>query len=155
MSQVHLTSSAENGLPSCHLTPSRNGKSQFGPVLVPRPAGGQIGHYRLHAVLLHVLVKNDEIVEDPHHRPIGQYRRFFVDRHARRAVEDGNSQNATRLLGEGRSVGRDRHQQRTRRCGGTQIVRHLPCLPSFLDRAPALAGRFYLSSQTSLKRQPL
>src|SRR6516162_1203584 len=41
---------------------------QLGSVLVLGPASGQIGHDRLHAVLLHVRVENDEIVEDPHHR---------------------------------------------------------------------------------------
>ena len=37
-------------------------EAQFGPVLAPRPARRQIGHDRLHAVLTHVLVEEDEVI---------------------------------------------------------------------------------------------
>jgi hypothetical protein len=60
-SQVHLTSLAVNGLPSCHLTPSRNRNGQLSPIRAPGPAGGEIGHDRLHAVLFYVLVEHDEV----------------------------------------------------------------------------------------------
>jgi len=37
-------------------------QGQVGPVLVPRPAGREIGHDRGEAVLLHVLIEHDQIV---------------------------------------------------------------------------------------------
>src|SRR5262245_51636368 len=62
-------------------------KSQLGSILVPRPTGGEIRHHRLQRVLRHILLEDDEVVEYAHHRPLGEDRRFLVDRHARRAVE--------------------------------------------------------------------
>ena len=40
---------------------------------------------RIEAVLLHILVEHHQIVEYPHHRTLGEHRRFFEDRHASRA----------------------------------------------------------------------
>src|SRR6266436_4417773 len=45
---------------------------QFSAVFVPRPIGGQIRDDRLQAVLRHVLLVEDEIVEDAHHRDLGR-----------------------------------------------------------------------------------
>src|SRR5215469_4342261 len=59
---------------------------QFGAVLVPRPIGGQIRDDRLQAVLRHVLLIQDKIVEDAHHRDLGRIGRLFEDRHAGRTV---------------------------------------------------------------------
>src|SRR5260370_42553752 len=42
-------------------------KGQLGAVLGPRPAGGEIGHNRLHIVLSDVLVEHDEVVDHLHH----------------------------------------------------------------------------------------
>ena len=67
-SQVHLTSAAVNGLPSCHLTPWRSLKVSSVPSSLHDQLVGEIGHDRLQAVLRHVLVVDDEIVEDAHHR---------------------------------------------------------------------------------------
>ena len=61
-------------------------EGQLGAVLVPCPARGELGHDRLHAVLRNVLVENDEIVEDAHHRHDDADRPLLVDRHAGRAV---------------------------------------------------------------------
>ena len=69
-SQVHLTSFAVNGLPSCHLTPWRSGNVSSVPSSSHDQLGGEIGHDRLQAVLRHVLLVHDEIVEDAHHRPL-------------------------------------------------------------------------------------
>ena len=62
-------------------------EDQFGAFLVPRPAGGQVRHNRLHAGLRHILLVHDEVIEDVHHRLLGGAGRFFEDRHARRAVK--------------------------------------------------------------------
>src|SRR5215831_10534284 len=86
-SQVHLTSRAVKGLPSCHLTPSCSLKGQPRAVLVPCPALGQLGDDRLHAILLHMLVIQDEVVEHCHYRSESENRDFLMDRHARRAVD--------------------------------------------------------------------
>src|SRR5215472_6028626 len=40
-------------------------QGQFGPVLVPRPAGRQIRHDRAEAALWNILVKHHQIVEHP------------------------------------------------------------------------------------------
>src|SRR5947209_20606903 len=40
-------------------------EGQLRPLLVPRPAGGQIRHDRGEAVLLHMLVEHHEIVDYP------------------------------------------------------------------------------------------
>jgi citrate lyase subunit beta/citryl-CoA lyase len=57
-STVHLTSAAVKGLPSCHLTLCRRGKSQLRPLLVPGPTRRQILHDRTQTVLRHVLVEH-------------------------------------------------------------------------------------------------
>jgi len=75
-------------------------QGQLGPLLAPCPAGGQIGHDRLEAVLRYVLVEHDEVVEHPHHRPLGEDGRFLADRHARCAVGNVHFQNAARFFGE-------------------------------------------------------
>ena len=75
-------------------------EGQRSPGLVPRPVAGEIGDDRGKAVLRHVLVEENEIVEDAHQRSAGRDRRFLVDRHARRAGEIGHLQNAALLLRE-------------------------------------------------------
>src|SRR6266478_4048134 len=74
-------------------------EGQPGAVLVPRPALGQFGHDRLHAVLLHVLVVQNEVVKHPHHRAQRKDGGFFVDRHAGRAVDRVGLQYAALFLG--------------------------------------------------------
>ena len=86
-SQVHLTSLAVNGLPSCHLTPWRNGKVSSVPSSLHDQPVARSGTIELQAVLLDVLIEHDEIVEHAHHRPLGVDGRLLVDRHARRAVD--------------------------------------------------------------------
>ena len=46
-----------------------------------------------------MLVKYYEIIEDPHHCPLGGYRRLLVNGHTRRVVQNGESYNASWLLG--------------------------------------------------------
>ena len=53
-------------------------QSELSPVLVPRPAGREVGDDRPHAVLRHILPVHDQIVEDAHHRPIDGARRFLM-----------------------------------------------------------------------------
>src|SRR5262245_426438 len=61
-------------------------KSERGSVLVPRPALGEIRPDRLEGVLRDMLIEEDEVVENRHHRGDGDARRLFVYRHARRAI---------------------------------------------------------------------
>jgi hypothetical protein len=54
-------------------------KGQLGPVLVPYPAGRQIGHDRLQTVLRRMLVEHDQVVEHTHHWSLGENRHFLHD----------------------------------------------------------------------------
>jgi len=110
-------------------------KGQPRPLLVPRPTRGEIGNDRLEAVLLHMLIEHDEVVEHPHHRPEGGNRRFLVDRHAGGAVEMRHSENAARLLrlGRLRSSGRGNQQHRGR-CKAAKLPPHL--IPSLVAIEP-------------------
>jgi hypothetical protein len=76
--------------------PQREG--ELGSVLAPRPAGGQIGQDRLHAVLFDVLVEHDEVVEHAHHCPRRDGIHLLVHRQARRGVKSVHVQNTARLL---------------------------------------------------------
>src|ERR1700737_1330579 len=111
---------------------------QFGAVLVPRPIGGQIWDDRLQAVLRYVLLVEDEIVEDTHHRDLGRVGRLFEDRHAGRTVAVVDFQNAASLLGENRSGARNGGEQRTDHCECAQTSRHLHVLPCSFR--PSLMG---------------
>src|SRR6266436_9899860 len=46
-------------------------KSERGPVLVPRPALGEIRTDRLERILRNMLIEEDEVVENRHHRSDG------------------------------------------------------------------------------------
>src|SRR5438105_11636583 len=105
-------------------------EAQCGPFLVPRPRGGQIGHDRLRAVLLHMLIEHDEVVEHPHHWPQRRYGRFLVDRHAGGAVEMRHPENAAWFLRVGPHRERQRDQQRGC-CEPTKISAH-PSLSSLM-----------------------
>ena len=72
-------------------------EGQLAAVLAPRPAGGEVRHDRLQAVLRHVLVVNDEIIEHPHHRDDGRNRHFFMDREAGRAFPLMDPKNPARF----------------------------------------------------------
>ena len=109
-SQVHLTSRSVNGLPSCHLTPRRSLKVRLVPARVPRPFAREVGNDRLHPALRHALVVHDEVVEDPHHRPLARDRRFFVDRHGGGTVEEEDFQDAAGFLGVRRADRRRRQR---------------------------------------------
>jgi hypothetical protein len=99
-------------------------EGQLRPVLVPRPAGRQIGHDRGEAVLCDLLVEDDEVVEHAHHRDADGDRRFLVDRHARRAGEIGHLQNAARILRQGWSSPNQASEQPAGRHPSPQSSRH-------------------------------
>jgi len=80
-------------------------EGQLGALFVRRPTGGQIRDDRARAVLRHVLIVDDEIIETPHHRPQCRGRRFLEERHARRAVEMRNLEDTARFLGDCRLSG--------------------------------------------------
>ena len=105
-----------------HAVAQREG--QFGSFLVRGPAGGQIRDDRPHAVLWYVLPVHYEVIENPHHRPQCRGRRFFEERHARRAVEMGDFENTTGFLGEGRVSSSQRKRQHTRCREHAQISLH-------------------------------
>ena len=111
-SQVHLTSAAVKGLPSCHLTPWRSGKVSSLPSSLHSHFRRQIGDDRLQAVLRDVLVVHHEVVEHPHHRLLGGTRRFLEDRHAGRAVEMLEPEDAARFLRQRRPCAMPPRDQR-------------------------------------------
>ena len=74
-------------------------ESQAVALLAPRPAVGEFGADRLEAVLGDVLVVDDEVVEDPHHRDLGRIGPLLMDRHAGGAVAVVDAQDAARFLG--------------------------------------------------------
>ena len=100
------------------------GQRQLGAILAPGPAGGELRYDRIGAVLLDILLVDDQVVKYAHHRPVHGGRRFFEKRHARWAVEMPDPERAARLLG-GRPVRyAQRDQQRCCRCQGSQTPFH-------------------------------
>ena len=99
-------------------------EGQLFAILVPGPAGGQIGHDRLHAVLLYVLVVHDEVVENPHHGAHRVNRHLLVDRHAGRAVDRIGFENTTLLLGKCPVGRRHRNEPYGNRRERAQFSRH-------------------------------
>src|SRR6516164_4743458 len=83
-------------------------KCQLGAVLAPRPSGRELGNDRIGVVLLYVLIEEDEIVEYPHDRSLGDDGRFLVDRHAGGAVDHVFPEDAALLLGDCRRRGNER-----------------------------------------------
>jgi hypothetical protein len=61
-------------------------ESQLCPLFVRAPAGRKIRHDRLDPVLWHMLVKQDEVIEYPHHRHDCRDAALLEDRHAGGAV---------------------------------------------------------------------
>src|SRR5262249_36596225 len=92
-SQVHLTSLAVKGLPSCHLTPSRNGKVSSVPSSLHDQPVARSGTIDCKLFLFYVLVEHDEVIEHRHHRPRRNRIHFLVHRQARRRVKGVHSQN--------------------------------------------------------------
>src|SRR6202022_1233828 len=80
-------------------------------VAAPGPALGEIRDDRIHAVLRHVLLVDDEIVEDGHEGNVGRIGRLLVDRGAARGVTMIHSQD-TALLRLGRGCNTGKRQQR-------------------------------------------
>jgi hypothetical protein len=112
-------------------------KGHLGAVLVPAPAGRQIGDDRFEAVLLHVLVEHDQVVEDAHQWRLRRQCRFLEDRHARWAVGAVHFEDAAVLLGERSAAAADRHQQRT---GCRSHAHHFAHLPASLFHLSLRAG---------------
>ena len=126
------------------LHPFAEPKRQLRFVLVPRPVRGEIGDDRLEAALRHVLFIHNEIIEDAHHRALGGDRRLLVDRHARRAVEEINLEDAPRFLRQNRVARRQRPKEHTGCCQRAQISFHLP-VPPQNPRARASSRRRQLA----------
>src|SRR5215472_11869891 len=124
-------------------------------LLVPRPAGGEVGDDRLQAVLRLVLLVHDEIIEDAHHRPVDRDRRFFEQRHARRTVEMGHSEDAALLLCERRSASGDCPQQRRSRHERTKICLHFTALPLFCCMLSEVITEVEWSVRGAQRRRPL
>ena len=122
MCQVHCTSLAVNGLPSCHFTPWRSLKVSFVLVVVPRPARRQVGHDRVDALVRLRWIEHHEVVEDRHERAVDRHRRLLEDRGARRVVAVIDAQRAALLLRGGGAGGAGQCKQRERR--RSQASRH-------------------------------
>ena len=112
------------GLPIMPLDAVPQLELQLSPVLAEFPGGRKIGHDRLEAVLLRVLVVDDEVVEDPHHRQHGRDRRLLEDRHAGRAVAMIDLEDTALLLRECRDGDGEFDQQAGRRRGSSEISLH-------------------------------
>jgi len=104
-------------------TPAQR-ECQLAPVLVPRPIGGQIRDDRSQAVLRHVLLIEDEIVEDAHHRDLGRVGRLFEDRHAGRAVSMVDLENSARFLRQRRPGGEQSAEQQRGRDEWSRMSLH-------------------------------
>src|ERR1700724_2724355 len=111
-SQVHLTSLAVNGLPSCHLTPWRNLKVSTVPSSFHDHSLARSGTIVSSRFCGDVLVEHHEVVEHRHHRAFRDDRRFLEDRHARRAVAMGYLEDAAGFLRNDRA----RTQRERQRC---------------------------------------
>ena len=98
-------------------------EGQFGAVLAPRPARRELRHDRLLAVLAHMLVEEDKIIEHPHHRHDRRYAALFEDRHAGWAVAMKHPQDAALLLRE-RHVGCDHAKQQRRNPDASAALAH-------------------------------
>src|SRR5256885_2127163 len=77
------------------------------------------------AVLRYILLVDDQIIEDSHHRPLGDNCRFLVDRHARRAIGVVHPENAPLRLSERRLEGAPSNEEPADGDKCTQVVRHL------------------------------
>ena len=96
-------------------------------VLAPRPFDSEIGHDRIEPVLRDMLIEHHEVVEHRHHRPLGDDRRFLVDRHAGRAVAMRYLEDAAGLLRNSRR--RQCNERHRCQCGGTSARVCLPFEP--------------------------
>jgi hypothetical protein len=97
-------------------------------VFAGSPFRRQIGHDRGEAVLRHVLIEHDQVVEHAHHRAERNDRRFLVDRHARRTIDMRDAQNTAGFLGVRRSRCKGAEQRRGHR-QPTQMSVHRIFLP--------------------------
>ena len=120
-------------------------------VLAPAPFGRQIGNDRCEAVLWHMLVEDDEVVEDAHHRDPGGDRQFLVDRHRGRAGEIEHLQDAAVFLCRCRRGGARQNQQTHRQ--SAQVSFHRPVLPLFLGWAKSRHPRRHFSLHGRLPRR--
>ena len=121
-------------------------------VFAVAPALGQIGHDRGEAVLRHMLIEHDQIVEHPHHRAQRGDRRFLVDRHRGRAGDERDPQDPAVLLGSGRHGAESGDQQRGDEACKMAAHELSSTLLRWWSRS-VLIG--HLSSQTSSIRHPL
>ena len=130
-------------------------EGQRGPRLVPRPVAGEIRYDRGEAVLRHVLVEHDEVVEHAHQRNTGGDRRFLVDRHARRAGKAGHLQHAAGLFRDGRAADSGDQTRNARRQKYANSPGHQRCLPPAAAHALLLAvassGSYHLSDRNAYR----
>jgi hypothetical protein len=128
------------------LHPLAQWQGQLRALLVPRPAGCQVGDDRIRAVLRHILVIHDQVVEYTHHRPVHRVRRFLEKRDTRRTVEMTNGESAALRLGQGRRRRGHSKQKRTRRRESAKIALHSQIPPVHHAGAkpatPPLPARF-------------
>jgi len=83
------------------------------------------------------LAGTDAFGEHPHHRPLGDERRFLMNRHTRRAIGTEHFKIAAGFLSRCR-LGRHGDEQWCRHCERPQIARHLR--PPLLNDASPLTA---------------
>jgi hypothetical protein len=76
------------------------------------------------------------LVEDSHHRPFGEHRRFLVDRHARRAIGTVRFQDAALLSGKCRSGREHSNQQPACRRKRANVLLHFRVPPFAYRETP-------------------
>src|SRR2546425_5424478 len=100
-------------------------------VAAPGPTLGEIRNDRLQTVLRHVLLVNDEIVENRHEGNVDRIGRLLVDGGAGRAVPMIDPQDAALLLSRERNI-RGRQQRQNR--GGKRLqAPHISLPPSIFS----------------------
>ena len=109
----------------------------------PGPALGEIRHDRIDAVLRHVLLEHDEIVENRHEGNVDRIGRALVDRGAARAVAVIHPENAALFrLARRRCKVASRQQQQC--CRGKRMNAPHGPLHSFIrSRLADCAGRYH------------
>ena len=154
-SNVHLTSAAVNGLPSCHLTPWRSLNVNSLPSSLHSQLSARSGTYRIQAVLRDVLVENDEVVHHAHHRDDNRVGRLLVDRHAGRAVPVLDFEDPAVFLRRRRPGDGNRRDRGTGKTGAQTSLHRLSSRSAGALRADNGIARRSLPGQNTAKSVPV
>ena len=148
--QVHCTSLAVNGLPSCHLTPWRSLKVSLVRLASHAQLSARSG--TMVSMLLRGLrlIEQHEVVEDRHEGRHRRNRHLLMDRCARRVRADEEAQRAAGFLRRGGAAGQHRRNGKQDCCGDrTPTHEPLPCPSPASCRRLAIAMPLRLMEPTA------